>query len=320
VDQDGNGCADDVIGYDFYDGDPNPAPSEPLASGTHGSGVQNAVTDNAIGVAAPPWNVRSFAARCGSGGSISLYAAIAAIYYLVPAGVWSFSMPFGSASPSQPLADACLYAWDSGTIPCAPAGTDGTEVIRYPAGYPGVLAIAAHGRDNRKSPFSNYGTWIDFTAPGVDILATAGPDGYEARSGTSVACNIVVGILGWLKSAVPDISRDSAVSWLRNLCDTMPDPLYWQGKLGAGRVRMSRNAVGAAEQREPGPITAVRNSVCRGVLVLAPGGSGTSSLLNPAGRQVLALHSGPNDVSSLAPGVYFVRSGPAAVTRVVLLR
>ena len=40
-----------------------------------------------------------------------------------------------------------------------------------------------------------------------------------------------------------------------------------------------------------------------------------SVLLDISGRKVLDLHPGPNDVSRLAPGVYFVRSEPSAVGR-----
>ena len=39
-----------------------------------------------------------------------------------------------------------------------------------------------------------------------------------------------------------------------------------------------------------------------------------ASLLDIAGREVLGLQTGPNDVRALAPGVYFVRSEPSAVS------
>jgi hypothetical protein len=49
-----------------------------------------------------------------------------------------------------------------------------------------------------------------------------------------------------------------------------------------------------------------------------------SSLLDAAGRKVLDLHPGPNDVTRLAPGVYFLRSAvggqPSSVTKVLLTR
>jgi YVTN family beta-propeller protein len=54
-------------------------------------------------------------------------------------------------------------------------------------------------------------------------------------------------------------------------------------------------------------------SVVRGVLFLPANGDGRRAnydLLDITGRRVLVLRSGPNDVSGLAPGVYFVREKP----------
>ena len=65
-------------------------------------------------------------------------------------------------------------------------------------------------------------------------------------------------------------------------------------------------------------------TIVRGVLLLPgdrrPGTEDRAALLDIAGRKVIRLHPGPNDVSKLAPGVYFVRSEPSAVTKVVIQR
>jgi subtilisin family serine protease len=322
IDQDGNGYVDDVIGYDFVDNDPNPAATSQDAIGTHGTGIQNAVTDNNRGVSAPPWNVRSFALRCGSGGSIYISAAVSAIYYLTQKGCWSFCMPFGSRTSNPMLSQACIDAWNSGRIPCAGAGGDNEEPV-YPAASDGVIAVAAHGRTNRKSSFSNYGTWVDITAPGDSILSTYGPDRYQSRSGVSEAAGVVVGALGWVKSAYPGIDRDSALAILRGMCDSMPDPLYLQGKLGWGRLRMSVPTTGIAESPAPGVRQAApASTVVRGVLRLPEPGFGRDAvgvLLDVTGRCVCPLKPGANDVSGLAPGVYFARVG-AEVSRVVVVR
>jgi len=64
-------------------------------------------------------------------------------------------------------------------------------------------------------------------------------------------------------------------------------------------------------------------TIIRGVLYL-PRSSSTSRLLDISGRSVMALKPGPNDVSRLAPGVYFVHSPIAnrhsSITKVVLTR
>jgi len=72
VDQDGNGYTDDVIGFDFVEGEPNPMPGGNDAHGTHTWGTTNAVTNNVSGVAGTTWNSRSMAYRCGGGGGISI--------------------------------------------------------------------------------------------------------------------------------------------------------------------------------------------------------------------------------------------------------
>jgi hypothetical protein len=55
-------------------------------------------------------------------------------------------------------------------------------------------------------------------------------------------------------------------------------------------------------------------TVVRGAVWLAPTTSPkpqAASLLDAAGRKVMELHSGANDVSRLAPGVYFVQKAQA---------
>lgn len=69
------------------------------------------------------------------------------------------------------------------------------------------------------------------------------------------------------------------------------------------------------------------STVVRGSLVLPEAVSGERSavsgcLLDPAGRMAVSLHPGPNDVSYLAPGIYFLRTADtsrrSAVTKVVV--
>jgi YVTN family beta-propeller protein len=69
-------------------------------------------------------------------------------------------------------------------------------------------------------------------------------------------------------------------------------------------------------------------TVVRGVLMLGDRGPATgdrAELLDAAGRKVMDLKSGANDVRALAPGVYFVREAQAqaqaqAVQKIVLTR
>jgi len=63
-------------------------------------------------------------------------------------------------------------------------------------------------------------------------------------------------------------------------------------------------------------------TIVRGVLFLGsdrrPKTGDRPALLDISGRRMMDLRSGANDVSALVPGVYFVRSEPSAVTKVII--
>ena len=240
LDQDSSGVADDVVGYDLVDGDPDPMPDSGDEHGTHCAGTANAVTDNGIGVSAPPWNVRMPALRCGSNGGVNLGAAISAIYYAISRDAWAISMSFGSFTPYQPLATACLDAWNSGLVLFASAGHDGMPARRYPACYDGVEAVAATYADGQPAPWTTYGEWVDVCAPGVNILSTL-PGG---RYGTMDGCSppMVAGVAAWIKSVYPAATDVEALQILHECCEPIDHDLYRQGQLGAGIVNMGNVA------------------------------------------------------------------------------
>ena len=91
------------------------------------------------------------------------------------------------------------------------------------------------------------------------------------------------------------------------------------------------------EAGRPAVRTKTLQTIIRGVLMMEDRGPGTgdrAALLDIAGREVLDLRPGANDVSRLAPGVYFVREAlaqaqaqaqaacgqPSAVIKVVIAR
>ncbi len=244
ADEDGNGYNDDVIGFDFvgYDADPMPDPADD--HGTHCHGIINAVTNNATGVAGVTWNSRSMDVRCGSGGGIYIYQAVSAIYYGVLKGAFCYSMSFGSSSPNPTLNQACIDASGAGAVLFGSAGNEGVEILRYPGCNDSTVNTAASSSNDYKASFSNYGTWVDVTAPGDGIYATVNRamGSYAVMSGTSMSCPCAAGVACWIKSFNPALTNGQVLQMMYDACDPMPDPLYTQGKLGAGRVNMA-NAV-----------------------------------------------------------------------------
>ena len=67
-----------------------------------------------------------------------------------------------------------------------------------------VIVVAAvdkyHNPVWGKSIFSNYGSYTDISAPGVDILSSVGNNEYESMSGTSMAAPIASGAVALMKS------------------------------------------------------------------------------------------------------------------------
>jgi subtilisin family serine protease len=102
---------------------------------------------------------------------------------------------------------------DGGLVVFA-AGNDADDGQWYPAYFSGAIAVAALERDSeRAASFTNFGDWIDISAPGVNIYSTkdrATGGGYGSASGTSMACPYVSGAFALLISKFPGVARKKA--------------------------------------------------------------------------------------------------------------
>lgn len=242
IDQDGNGLVDDVIGYDFTSGDPNPYPDgDPSDHGTHCNGIAGAVTNNATGVAGLGWNCRRLGFRCTSGGGIGIYEAFNAIYYSVDARASVISMSWGNYGYWVPEERVLEYAHDNGVVLVAAAGNDDIMDAHFPSAYPYVMSVAATNQSDQKSGASgansNYGTWIDVCSPGDLIWSTVPNNGYEAWYGTSMATPLVAGLVGLIRAQHPDWSNATIENHIQKTCSNIDaqNPGYI-GLLGAGRI------------------------------------------------------------------------------------
>jgi len=113
--------------------------------------------------------------------------------------------------------------------------------------------------------------------------------------------------------------------------------VYVANSLGSS-ISVLRDSGGGVEETENCRLRSAETAtIIRGMLHLRPspyplpvgegkGVRGRSLLLDAAGRKVLDLLPGPNDVRHLAPGVYFVREPsaadgkPSAIDKVVIAR
>jgi thermitase len=231
------------LGYDWVNNDIDPMDDN--GHGTHCAGIIAAVINNSEGIAGLA-QVQVMAEKVlDSSGQGYLDWIANGIINATDSGAKIISMSLGAYDYSQLLHDAVKYAYDRGVLVIAAAGNDNTNTKLYPAGYDEVIAVAATDQNDNEAWFSNWGDWIELSAPGVDIYSTV-PWGYDYMSGTSMACPHVAGEAALVWSLYPNKTRDWVREWLRSTADDLGDPgfdVYY----GYGRV----NARKAAEQTAP---------------------------------------------------------------------
>ena len=109
----------------------------------------------------------------GDGDDASIAAGIDAVLARVGDEVDIVVMSFGTYCPEDlaPSATAAIGRLPEHTLVVASAGNDGTARPYYPAALPGVVGVGALDQGGRAA-FSNFGSWVDASAPGVDIVST----------------------------------------------------------------------------------------------------------------------------------------------------
>ncbi len=175
--------------------------SDGCGHGTHVAGVIAAKTNNGGGIAgmsrtATILPIKVFDSSCE--GFVDDVAA--GIVKAVGRGAHVINLSLGGDVAVTAEAQAVAYARSKNRIVIAAAGNHtggllGTPNVRtYPAAHAGVIGVAAVDPSWAPASFSNFGDWVDVSAPGVGILSTMPPssaDGcgsnYCWLNGTSMA-------------------------------------------------------------------------------------------------------------------------------------
>jgi subtilisin family serine protease len=101
--------------------------------------------------------------------------------YAVNNGANVLSNSWGGGGSSQLIRDAIDYAGSQNRVVVVAAGNDGLNAALWsPANIRGALTVAALEPSLKRASFSNFGSVVDFSAPGVDVLSlrAAGTDMY----------------------------------------------------------------------------------------------------------------------------------------------
>ncbi len=207
-------------GDDFVSGDGDPMDDH--GHGTHVAGTIAASMNNptgtpgaAEGVVGVAPNARILAYKvCRSDGTCDDFAIQQAIARAVTDGANIINMSLGESEYSQSLNDAVQAAWNAGLVIVAGAGNDGTTVPFYPAAFDNVISVAAFDEDHRRPSFSNYGSWVDISAPGNVIMST-----YPVAACGSSTTPGDTGCYTWntgTSMATPHVSGAAALVWSRS--------------------------------------------------------------------------------------------------------
>lgn len=175
-----------------------------------------------------------------------------AIDYAVAHGARVINMSFETSVQCPAELASIQRAYRQGVALVAGAGNDRGDAPVYPAAYEDdganphnrnlVIAVAGVYLTGVKALTSNYGPWVDVTAPFRRIRSTAKSGSYASDDGTSYSAAFVSGLLAVLMSN-NGWARDQAIAVVLGTASSTDDanPAY-RGLLGAGRIDAGRSS------------------------------------------------------------------------------
>ncbi|MBA3945543.1 MAG: S8 family serine peptidase [Herpetosiphonaceae bacterium] len=237
-------------GYNFVSNNTNTNDDE--SHGTFTAGIMAAAGDNGVGVAGMCWRCRILPVKVlnNKGEGTNVEAAMG-IRWAVDHGARVINMSLGGPHPSQFDHDAIQYAVSKGVVVIAASGNEAypDNPVEYPAAYDEVYSVGATDINDVRAVFSNYGPYLDISAPGVDIVSSGSEDnlnGYNQYSGTSFASPYVSGLAALLLSINPQLNDKDVLRIISQTADDLgtagPDDYYGFGRINAGRAAQAVQA------------------------------------------------------------------------------
>lgn len=301
-------------GYNFFNGTSDS--QDECGHGTHVAGTIGALTNNNIGVVGVNWNVKILAIKsmgqyngeCQGDDSIIIQA----IHYAVDNGAKVINMSLGGYSPCGIFQEAVDYARNANVSVIVAAGNGVSGGIPVdastssPANCNGTFVVGATTQSDQRASFSNYGSIVKISAPGVSIISTWPQNQYESLNGTSMATPHVAGAAGLLLSINPNLSPDEVKNILVSNADTISTDRPIGPRLNLARAVESlipdnqnptptdspNNPTPTAQPQNPTPTTAITPTITSVASTPSPSNPTPTSSSSKGTIKISLIHPG----------------------------
>ena len=245
LDDDHNGKVDDYEGWDFGDNDNQVRPSKKLLEKeSHGTRVLGVFWEVLQRLSTGhPENISILPIKAVSDAKMNNYLkeGYRGIEYAIEQHadviICSWSGPTIAEEEKAILAKARAR----GILVIAAAGNFYAMQPVYPGAIPWVIDVAAVDASGKKLRFSNYGMFVDISAPGDSLLTydPYKPTASAHLSATSAATPVVAAVVTAIRAAYPTLSPDAIERLLKNTATPLEaiNPLF-AGNLGAGMINV----------------------------------------------------------------------------------
>lgn len=163
----------------------------------------------------------------------------AGVRHAVASGAHVINLSLSSPVESEALEQALDNAHEAGVVVVASIGNNNRRETAYPAAFRGVIAVAATTMDDRRAPFSSYGSRVDICAPGIGLVGTMPDGGFAQADGCSFSCALVTGTAALLRDNIGSVPNIADLVWLRMANGAVPidalNPAFAR-QLGVGRL------------------------------------------------------------------------------------
>ena len=248
IDNDDNGCTDDIHGCDFFT-DTGTFVGSNGSHGTRVAAVLGARGNNGQDITGVAWAVRMLLVNTGN--LLAWFNYILNLRARVDVRVINFSVLPSLVCGEFPMADAAFKRLESeGILFVQAAGNHHSNIDEQDGGWPRCLGssnhinVASHSRSSHSlASHSNYGPrTVDLAAPGHEVPIGVSEDGLSVSrdNGTSFAAPHVSGAAALLWNYRPDLTMTEVRSILLDTVRRVP---ALSGRVASGGALNVGNAI-----------------------------------------------------------------------------